>query len=82
MTTNEPNLAVDTAQILLIDPSYLPDEAQAVVADYVRRRLAVLIGTCADGGYRVEVDDDNNRLVVHGTTHSNFYRADEYVVPC
>jgi hypothetical protein len=46
--------AVDSARLLVIDPSYLGPEAEAIAHEYAARGLAVFIDTDADGLYPVE----------------------------
>jgi hypothetical protein len=69
MTTIEttPTAAVDAAQLVIIDPSYLwdiPGVAERI-ADFLERRLAVHVMFDSDGAYPVTVDEDSNEVTIH-----------------
>lgn len=55
---HQTSAAVDTARLVIIDPSYLGPEGERIALDFVARGLAVLVGTPADGWYPVEVADE------------------------
>lgn len=50
--------AVDTATLLLIDPSYLGPEGERIAHEFAARGLAVLIVTGGDGWHPVETTDE------------------------
>jgi hypothetical protein len=57
-------VSVDTARILLVDPGYLPNDAQARIGDLIDRGFAVLINTAADGVYHVTIDPSGGTICI------------------
>lgn len=57
-------VSVDTCRLLVIDPGYLPLEAQAEAADLVARGLAAVVHVTSDGGYLVAADGNGRRATI------------------